>query len=298
MKKTNPSPAQRLAPPKQPSRLGSIWRKFRKNRLAMVGLAIFICLLLIAVFADVIADYQLKVIFQNRHQRRLAPCAEFWFGTDALGRDVLARVVHGSRISLSIAFAGTLISTLAGGTLGALTGYFGGWLDNLIMRLIDIVMSIPSMLLSIAIVAALGSDISNLLLAMTIGQIPRFTRVVRSLVITAAADDYVEAAKVCGASNRRIIVRHILPNIIGPVIVQSTMSVASIILTTAGLSFIGLGVQPPAPEWGTMLSEARDFMLTDPYLVIAPGVAIALAVFSLNTIGDGLRDALDPRSGD
>ena len=220
------------------------------------------------------------------------------FRSDALGRDVLARVVHGSRISLSIAFAGTLISTLAGGTLGALTGYFGGWLDNLIMRLIDIVMSIPSMLLSIAIVAALGSDISNLLLAMTIGQIPRFTRVVRSLVITAAADDYVEAAKVCGASNRRIIVRHILPNIIGPVIVQSTMSVASIILTTAGLSFIGLGVQPPAPEWGTMLSEARDFMLTDPYLVIAPGIAIALAVFSLNTIGDGLRDALDPRSGD
>lgn len=300
MKHTTPSspPAQRLSPPKQPSRLGSIWRKFRKNKLAMVGLTIFLCLLLIAVFADVIADYQLKVIFQNRHQRRLAPCAEFWFGTDALGRDVLARVVHGSRISLSIAFAGTLISTLAGGTLGALTGYFGGWLDNLIMRLIDIVMSIPSMLLSIAIVAALGSDISNLLLAMTIGQIPRFTRVVRSLVITAAADDYVEAAKVCGASNRRIIVRHILPNIIGPVIVQSTMSVASIILTTAGLSFIGLGVQPPAPEWGTMLSEARDFMLTDPYLVIAPGIAIALAVFSLNTIGDGLRDALDPRSGD
>lgn len=292
MKKTN-SPSL-----KQPSRLGNIWRKFRRNKLAMVGLTIFLCLLLIALFADVIADYQMKVVFQNRHQRRLAPCAEFWFGTDALGRDVLARVVHGSRISLSIAFAGTLISTLAGGALGALTGYFGGWLDNLIMRLIDIVMSIPSMLLSIAIVAALGSDISNLLLAMTIGQIPRFTRVVRSLVITAAADDYVEAAKVCGASNRRIIVRHILPNIIGPVIVQSTMSVASIILTTAGLSFIGLGVQPPAPEWGTMLSEARDFMLTDPYLVVAPGIAIALAVFSLNTIGDGLRDALDPRSGD
>lgn len=280
------------------SRLWNVWRKFRKNKLAMVGMTILIFLLLVAVFADVIADYDTQVIYQNRRQRLVEPCAQFWFGTDALGRDVLARVVHGSRLSLSIGFAATTASTLLGGTLGALTGYYGGRIDNIIMRLIDIVMSIPSMLLSIAIVAALGSDIRNLLIAMTLGQVPRFTRVVRSLVITAAADDYVEAAKVCGASNARIIIRHILPNIVGPVIVQATMSVASIILTTAGLSFIGLGVQPPAPEWGTMLSESRDCMQTDPYLVIAPGVAIALAVFSLNTIGDGLRDALDPRSGD
>ena len=187
------------------------------------------------------------------------------------------------------------MATIRLGSLGCITGYYGGRVDNIIMRIVDIIMSVPSMLLAIAIVSALGSSMANLMIAMTIGQVPRFTRVVRSLMISAAQDEYVEAAKVSGASDVRIIVRHILPNIIGPVIVQATMSVASIILTAAGLSFIGLGVQPPAPEWGTMLSEARNFMLTDPYLVIVPGVAIALTVFAPNTIGDGLRDALDPR---
>ncbi len=280
------------------SQFSEIWRKFKRNKLAVVGLVLLVCVLLMAVFADVIADYDLQVIFQNRRSRRVAPCAEFWFGTDALGRDIFARVVHGSRITLSIAFSTTILSALAGGTLGALTGYYGGRLDNIVMRLVDIIMSIPSMLFSIAIVAALGPSTINLLLAMTIGQMPRFTRVVRSLMISAAADDYVEAAKVCGASNMRIVVHHIFPNIIGPVIVQMTMTIASIILTTAGLGFIGLGVQPPAPEWGTMLSEARDYMLTDPHMVLIPGLAIALAVFAFNTIGDGLRDALDPRMND
>lgn len=283
---------------KKESQLPEIWRKFKRNRLAMVGLAILLVLVLMAVFADVIADYDLEVIHQNRQSRKLAPCAQFWFGTDALGRDIFARIVHGSRITLAIALSATVVAALVGGMLGALTGYYGGWLDNIVMRLVDIIMSIPSMLFSIAIVAALGTSTVNLLLAMTIGQMPRFTRVVRSLMISAAADDYVEAAKVCGASDGRIIVRHILPNIIGPIIVQMTMTTASVILTTAGLGFIGLGVQPPAPEWGTMLSEARDFMLTDPHMVLIPGLAIALAVFAFNTIGDGLRDALDPRMSD
>lgn len=271
------------------------WHAFRRNRLAMVGLVILMCLLAVAVFADVIADYDAQAIAQNRHLRVDPPSAEHWFGTDALGRDVLARVVHGSRLSLSIGFGATLISLLIGGTLGAVTGYYGGKVDTILMRLIDIIMSVPSMLLAIAIVTALGPSMANLMLAMTIGQIPRFTRVVRSMMIGAAQDEYVDAAKACGASDRRIILRHILPNIMGPIIVQATMSVASVILTAAGLSFIGLGVPAPAPEWGTMLSEARDFMLTDPYLVVIPGLAIALSVFALNTIGDGLRDAFDPR---
>ena len=283
---------------KKQNRMGEYWYIFRKNRLAMVGLVILAFFILIALFADVIADYDTQVIGQNRRERLDPPSAEHWFGTDALGRDVLARVVHGTRLSLSIGFVAMSISLLVGGTLGAITGYFGGRLDTIIMRIIDIIMSVPSMLLSIAIVSALGSSMTNLMIAMTIGQMPRFARVVRSMMIGAAQDEYVEAAKVGGATNTRVIVRHILPNIIGPIIVQATMSIASIILTAAGLSFIGLGVQPPAPEWGTMLSEARDFMLTDPYLVIVPGLAIALAVFAFNTIGDGLRDAFDPRMKD
>lgn len=283
---------------KKESQLPEIWRKFKRNRLAMVGLVILIILVFTAIFADAIADYDMQAIYQNRHSRRVDPCAEFLFGTDALGRDIFARIVHGSRITLAIALSVTVIAAVVGGTLGALTGYYGGWVDNIVMRLVDIIMSVPSMLFSIAIVAALGPSALNLLLAMTIGQVPRFTRVVRSMVISAAADDYVEAAKVCGASDRRIILRHISPNIIGPIIVQMTMTTASVILTTAGLGFIGLGVQPPAPEWGTMLSEARDFMLTDPHMVLIPGLAIALAVFAFNTIGDGLRDALDPRMSD
>lgn len=282
-------------PAKKASRRAEYWHSFRKNKLAMVGLVIMVFLILVAIFADVIADYDTLVIGQNRRARLVPPCQEHPFGTDSLGRDVFARVVHGTRLSLSIGFVSVAISILVGGSLGCITGYYGGRVDNIIMRIVDIIMSVPSMLLAIAIVSALGSSMANLMIAMTIGQVPRFTRVVRSLMISAAQDEYVEAAKVSGASDVRIIVRHILPNIIGPVIVQATMSVASIILTAAGLSFIGLGVQPPAPEWGTMLSEARNFMLTDPYLVIVPGVAIALTVFALNTIGDGLRDALDPR---
>ena len=283
---------------KKHSRMGEHWRIFRKNRPAMVGLVILILLLLVACFADVIADYETQAIGQNRHERLETPSSEHWFGTDALGRDVLARVVHGSRLSLAIGFGAMAVSLIVGGTLGAVTGYYGGKVDAIIMRLIDIIMSVPSMLLAIAIVTALGPSMSNLMIAMMIGQIPRFARVVRSMMIGAAQEEYVEAAKVGGATNTRIIIRHILPNIVGPIIVQATMSVASLILTSAGLSFIGLGVQAPAPEWGTMLSEARDFMLTDPYLVIVPGLAIALTVFSLNTIGDGLRDAFDPRMKD
>ncbi|WP_041611728.1 ABC transporter permease [Treponema primitia] len=271
------------------------WQVFRKNKLAMTGLAIFICLILMVVFADTIANYEMQVIHQNRTERLKKPSAAHWFGTDTVGRDVFARIIHGSRVSLLIGFSTTAMSLVLGGILGSITGFYGGALDHAVMRIIDVIVSIPSMLLNIAIVAALGPSIQNLVMAMTIAEIPRFTRVTRSMVIGAAEDEYVEAARVGGASNRRIIIRHIFPNIIGPIIVQATVSVARIILTAAGLSFIGLGVQPPIPEWGAMLSEAREFMMTNPYLIIIPGLFIALSVFSFNTIGDGLRDALDPR---
>ncbi|GHV94233.1 peptide ABC transporter permease [Spirochaetia bacterium] len=271
------------------------WHVFRKNHLAMVGLSIFICLLLMAVFADVIANYDMRVIHQSRSERLKLPSQEHWFGTDSVGRDVFARLVHGSRVSLSIGFSTTCLSLILGGILGSVTGFYGGGLDHFVMRVIDVVVSIPSMLLNIAIVAAMGPSVRNLVMAMTIAEIPRFTRITRSMVISSAEDEYVEAARVGGATNKRIIMRHILPNIIGPVVVQATISVARIILTAAGLSFIGLGVQPPMPEWGAMLSDAREFMMTNPYLIISPGVFIALSVFSFNTIGDGLRDALDPR---
>jgi len=188
-----------------------------------------------------------------------------------------------------------LISMVLGGLLGAMSGYYGGVFDEVLMRLMDILLSIPVILMSIAIVSALGPSMMNLLIAITISQVPAFTRIVRSSVLTVVSEDYIEAARVCGARDFRIIVREVLPNAIGPIIVQATMSVASMILLAAGLSFIGLGIQPPQPEWGNMLSESREFMRDYPYLVVIPGIVIAISVFSINLIGDGLRDALDPK---
>lgn len=228
-------------------------------------------------------------------QRLLSPSGEHLFGTDGNGRDQLARIVHGARISLSLGFFTTIISLGLGGLLGAMCGYYSGLFDEIVMRLMDILMSIPTLLMAIAIVSALEPSIFNLLIAITISQVPGFTRVVRSSVLSVVGEDYIEAARVGGSSDLRIIIHDVLPNAIGPIIVQGTMSIAQMILLCAGLSFIGLGVQPPQPEWGSMLNQAREYMYDYPYLVTIPGVAIALSVFSINLVGDGLRDALDPK---
>lgn len=279
---------------KKASRLAEIWRNFRRNKLAMLGLAILIVLLLTVVFADVIVDYDV-CIQQNVSARLQKPSAEHWLGTDNYGRDVFARIVHGSRTSLIIGVVTTVISVIVGGILGALAGYYGGAIDNIIMRIMDILMCIPALVLSLAVVAALGSSTTNLILALAFSQVSGFARIVRSSLLSVSSQDYIEAAKSYCANDFRIVFKYIIPNALGPIIVQATMGIASIILSAAALSYLGMGVPAPAPEWGSMLSEARDFMQTSGYLLYVPGFAIVLSALAFNLTGDGLRDAMDPK---
>ena len=270
------------------------WKLFKKNKAAMAGLVILAVFLFFALFADLIVPYE-KAIEQNVQERLMAPCAEHWMGTDEFGRDLFARVVHGSRRSLSLGVGTTAVSLLLGGIIGACCGLYGSRFDSIVMRLCDILNSVPVLLFALAVVAALGSSMRNLLIAVTIVSLPGFIRIVRSVILSIVEQEYIMAARACDSSNRTIILRHILPNAMGPIIIQASMSVASMMLTAAGLSFIGMGVQPPTPEWGVMLSTARDYMTTAPYLLLFPGSAIALSALALNLVGDGLRDALDPK---
>lgn len=277
------------------SRAKEIWRRLLKNRAAVFGLIVISVFIFAAVFADLIANYDQLAISQNMKIRLQPPSAEHWFGTDTYGRDVFARIVHGSRISLTLGIATTVVSVVIGGILGAAAGYYGGKVDSIIMRLTDTVMCIPPVLLSLAIVASLGPGMVNLIIAITIACVPGFTRIIQAVILSVVGQDFIEAAKACGTSDVRIILRHILPNAIGPIIVQATMSVANMIITAAALSFLGMGIQPPSPEWGAMLAESREYMRFAPYLVVIPGISIVLAALSLNLLGDGLNDALDPR---
>lgn len=282
---------------KKKGRLAETWFRFRKNRSAMIGLVILVCLVLIAIFADVIVPYD-NGIKTDGSIRLQSPSIEHLFGTDKFGRDEFARIIHATRVSLSIGLLTSLCSLLGGGLLGAVAGYYGGKIDNFIMRILDIFMCIPFVLLALSIVAALGPSLVNLLIAMTISAVPGKARLVRSVILTISDQDYVEAARSYGARDGRIILKYILPNALGPVIVDTTMGIAGTILGAASLSFIGMGIQPPAPEWGSMLSDARDFISKAPYLLYFPGIAIMLAAMSCNLIGDGLTDALDPKLKD
>lgn len=272
-----------------------VWHRMKKNKPAMIGLVVIVILMLAAIFADVIADFDTLVVAQNPMNRLAKPSAEHWFGTDGFGRDIFARIVHGTRSSLFIAFVTTAVSSLAGGILGSLSGYYGGKVDNIIMRIIDTIMCLPPMLFSLTIVSALGTSMKSLIIAVSVTMTPYFTRVMRAAILTVVGTDYVEAARSSGSGDARIILRHIIPNAIGPVIVQATMSLSFMIMLAAGLSYIGLGVQPPTPEWGAMLSEGREFMRYATHVVAFPGLAIVISSLSLNLLGDGLRDALDPR---
>lgn len=277
------------------SELSEIWRRLRKNKFAIAGLMIFILLILIAIMAPLLVNYETQVIAQNLHNRLKPPSLAFPFGTDNYGRDIMARVVYGSRISLVIGFFAVGVSLLIGGAIGTISAYFGGPLDNVLMRIMDVFLAVPSTLLAIAIVAALGPGMVNVMIAMTISFVPAYARLLRSLVLPIKDMEYIEAARVTGASVVRTIVSHVLPNMMGPILVQSTLAVGRIIITAAGLSFLGLGIIPPAPEWGAMLSEGKEYMRNYPYIVIFPGVAIIITVLALNLLGDGLNDALDPR---
>lgn len=271
-----------------------IWRRFKKSKTAMLGLVLLIFVILIAIFADLIVPYS-EAVTQNTVDRLQGPSAEHWFGTDNLGRDLFARVVHGSRYSLWIGVSTSFLALIIGGLLGAAAGYYGKSVDNVIMRLTDVVMTVPPILLSLAVVAALGANLRNLLIAITISCVPSMVRMVRSVVLTVVDQDYIEAAKSYGAADMRVILRHVIPNALGPIIVTTTMNVAAMILSAAGLSFLGMGVQPPSPEWGALLSDARQFMFNAPYLLYFPGIFIVVAALSFNLAGDGLRDALDPK---
>lgn len=274
-----------------------IWRRFCKNKAAVIGLIILTVIVLLAVCADLIVPYE-KVIAQSGSERLLAPSAAHLFGTDEYGRDLFARVIHGARYSLFIGVATSLIALIVGAVLGASAGYFGGVVDNIICRITDVFLCVPPILLSLAVVAALGANLRNLIIAITVSCIPGNVRLVRSVVMTVAEEDYIEAARSYGTSKARIIFRYVLPNAMGPIIVNTTMSIAGMILSAAGLSFIGMGIQPPSPEWGALLSEAEAYMFTAPYMLLFPGIFIILSALSFNLVGDGLTDALDPKLKD
>ena len=280
---------------KKRSQWMEVWRRLRKNKMAMLGLAVILILILLAGFANQIADYEEVAIKRNTPNRLKGPSKDNWLGTDDLGRDIFARIIHGARISLMVGVVAVGIAILIGGSLGAIAGFYGGRIDNIIMRGMDIFLAIPSILLAIAIVSALGSSLFNLMIAIGVSSIPSYARIVRASVLMVKDQEFIEAARAVGANDSRIIVKHIIPNALAPVIVQGTLGVASAILSTAGLSFIGLGVPKPQPEWGAMLADGRAFLRQAPHITTFPGLAIMITILALNLLGDGLRDALDPR---
>lgn len=278
---------------KRPSQLKEIWRRFSKSKGAVIGLVIFLLISISLLSADLIVPFQ-QAIKQDFSVQLVGPSTDHWFGTDGYGRDAVARLLHGGRISLGIALLATFSSAVLGSALGAISGYFGGKVDSIIMRSLDIFMSVPDILFTMAVVYALGANFKNLLIALTLAYFTNYVRLVRSQVLNLAEQDYVEASRAGGAGNTRIIISHILPNAMGVIIVNTTLNVAKIILYQSTLSFLGLGMPPPQPEWGLMLSEAREYLRTAPWLMFFPAAAIVLTAASINLIGDGLRDAMDP----
>ena len=276
-------------------RLLDVWRCLYRNKAAMTGLVIVVAFVLLAIFAGVICDYDM-VVNQDTASRLQAPSSAHWLGTDHLGRDIFARMGYGARVSIGVGFLVVLISASLGGFIGSFSALLGGRLDNIIMRLVDIFTCIPPMLMTLAMVAALGPGLRNLTIALCINMTVGFIRVVRAAVLSIVNQDFISAARASGFSTWKIAIRHVMPNAMGIIIVEGAMSVAGTILSIAGLSFLGLGIQPPSPEWGAMLNEGRAYMRTFPYMIVFPGIAIILSALAMNLLGDGLRDALDPRS--
>ncbi len=269
------------------------WKAFRRNKTAMLGLCIIVFFVLIALLAPIIAPYGFKE--QELVNRLKAPSAAHWFGTDDLGRDMFTRIIYGARISLWVGFFAVIGSIIAGTFLGILAGFYGKWMDMLISRLFEILLAFPSILLAIAIVAILGPSLQNALYAIAIVNIPTYGRLVRAKVLSLKSEEYITAARAIGMTNTRILLTHILPNSLTPIIVQGTLGIATAIIEAAALGFLGLGAQPPDPEWGKMLSDSRQFIQKAPWTVVFPGLSIMLTVLGFNLMGDGLRDVLDPR---
>jgi peptide/nickel transport system permease protein len=282
---------------KKQSLFKETWRRMKKHKGAMVGLVLLALIVSAVVFTPFFLPEK-GVTKQNMRNRFALPSTENLLGTDNFGRDVFTRLMYGGRVSVTIGLISALTSLAIGGTIGLIVGYYGGHLDNIVMRGVDVLSAIPTILLAIAIVSALGTTLQNLLIAVSISRVPAFIRVIRASTLNIVDMEYTEAAHAGGTSDFRIITRHILPNVMGTVIVQTTMSAATLLLQAAALSFLGLGIQPPNPEWGAMLSDAREYMRVAPQLMIYPGVLIVITTLALNLIGDGLRDAFDPRLRD
>ncbi len=283
------TPAGKPLPP-----MADMWYRLRRNKAAMFGLGMIVLLILTALAGMVFIDEQ-TVYATHPDERLLSPGAGHIFGTDDMGRDLFIRVVYGARYSLTFGIVCTLLSLVCGAVLGASAAFFGGKVDSVITFVLDAVICIPNTLLSLSLVAVLGLGFRNLIIAITISSIPSFARIIRSIVLGVVGQEYIEAARAIGVSSARTIFIHVLPNAIGLIIVNAAMNVSGLIMSAAGLSFIGMGIQPPDPEWGAMLSDSLKYMRTCPHIVIFPGLAIVLTALSFNLLGDGLSEALDPR---
>ncbi len=278
---------------KKRRQLPEVWRRFKKNRRAVFGGVLVLLLLLAGIFAPYLTPYDPYT--QDLLNKNLGPSLLHLCGTDNFGRDIFTRILYGARISLIVGWVSVITACLLGGTLGAIAGYYGGKVDNIILRIMDIFLAIPSILLNISIVAALGGGLVNMLIAMGISSTPTYCRTIRAEILKVRNQEFVEASRAAGASDFTIILKHVIPNCLAPMIVRVTMSIGSAILSCASLSFIGLGISPPTAEWGSMLASGRELIRTAPHICTFPGLAIMLTVFSLNLMGDGIRDAFDPK---
>jgi dipeptide transport system permease protein len=291
--------AEVQAVPAPPGPLRAFWASFSENRGAVFGLVLLTFIVLLAIFAEFVAPY--SPIEQFREFSKLPPfwveggTTKFWLGTDALGRDTLSRLIYGARISLFIGLAVMVVSIALGVSLGLVAAFAGGVVDTVIMRIMDLIISVPGLVLAILIVAVLGPSLTNTIVAVTVVFLPRYVRLVRASAMGEINKEYVTAARVAGVKGLRLMMRTVLPNCLAPLIVQAALGVSEAILEAAALGFLGLGAQPPIPEWGSMLADSREFIRSNPWIVTLPGLAILITVISINLMGDGLRDALDPK---
>jgi peptide/nickel transport system permease protein len=269
------------------------WRRFARNRGAVFGLGVFIAIVLMAVFAGVLAPYD--PLAQGVGPANQGPSWSHWAGTDSFGRDMLSRIIYGSRIALVVGIVSVLLALVVGVTLGLVAGYYGGWADTLIMRVMDGLFAFPIIILAIAMMAVMGFGVKNVIIAVAVGFVAPFARVTRADVLGVKEELYIEAARLAGVSRPAIIARHVLPNVAAPIIVQAALRVSGAIITESGLSFLGLGPPPPTPVWGSMIAEGRNFIVMAPHISTIPGIALMVTIVGLNLLGDGLRDTLDPR---
>jgi ABC-type dipeptide/oligopeptide/nickel transport system permease subunit len=270
-----------------------LWRRFRRNKGAVFGLGVFLAIVFMALFADLISPY--NPLVQNYTRIMEGPSIDHWLGTDSFGRDMLSRIIYGARIALIVGILAVLLALVVGVTLGLISGYYGGVIDTVIMRVMDGLFAFPILILAIALMAVMGFGVRNVIIAVAVVSIAPFARVTRGDVLAVREEPYIEAARLAGIGNTAIIFRHVLPNVLAPIIVQGALRVSAAIITEAGLSFLGLGPQPPTPVWGSMIAEGRNFIILAPHISTFPGIALMLAVVGLNLFGDGLRDTLDPK---